>query len=727
MKKDRQFSQIMLWFFMLVVICGMITVGIMTNVTLRSIEKNLPSTLLTELNDLSFTLEKISEAVNAAEKARIRPSTENLNLLKAKIDNVYTDIVELRESYVFDNLVKASAFHAVVAPAIADLQIWLSDGVSGYGPETMQTTTVVLLRIQEAYKNARMLTHESRGNAQEILEKQRSRLDRFLLNVNLFFVLTIIIILSMVYLLVRQYILQRSEYFAQSELREQRDLLNSLFENVSMGITVWNQDGKLLLSNKGFTKITGYPMEDIESLDVWFRKAYPDPIYRKKVLADWNTSTSQYEAIREFKVTCKNGDIKDVEFRGNFLKDGRALVTMSDITDRKQTERMIQESQEIKARAKKMESLGLLAGGVAHDLNNILSGIVSYPELLLMDLPRDSNLRKPIETMQESGKRAAAIVLDLLTVARGVASTKEPINLNKMIREYFGSPEFEKLKQFHNAIKIKTNLDENLFNIYGSQIHIRKILMNLVSNATEAIDVGGTITVSTTNSYVDKPFRGYDDFNEGEYVILAVSDDGSGISKEDLERIFEPFFTKKVMGRSGTGLGLTVVWNIVQDHKGYIDLISKKNNTTFNLYFPVTREAISDRELHRPLEDYKGNREKILVVDDIASQREIALKMLEKLEYSATSAHSGEEAVEYLKQHEVDLIILDMIMDPGINGRVTYERILKIKPKQKAIITSGYAETDEVKRTQELGAGRYIRKPFTLENLGIALKEELEK
>jgi len=552
MKKDRQFSQIMLWFFMLVVICGMITVGIMTNVTLRSIEKNLPSTLLTELNDLSFTLEKISEAVNAAEKARIRPSIENLNLLKAKIDNVYTDIVKLRESYVFDNLVKASAFHAVVAPAIADLQIWLSDGVSGYGPETLQTTTVVLLRIQEAYKNARMLTHESRGNAQEILEKQRSRLDRFLLNVNLFFVLTIIIILSMVYLLVRQYILQRSEYFAQSELREQRDLLNSLFENVSMGITVWNQDGKLLLSNKGFTKITGYPMEDIESLDVWFRKAYPDPIYRKKVLADWNTSTSQYEAIREFKVTCKNGDIKDVEFRGNFLKDGRALVTMSDITDRKQTERMIQESQEIKARAKKMESLGLLAGGVAHDLNNILSGIVSYPELLLMDLPRDSNLRKPIETMQESGKRAAAIVLDLLTVARGVASTKEPINLNKLIREYFGSPEFEKLKQFHNAIKIKTNLDENLFNIYGSQIHIRKILMNLVSNATEAIDVGGTITVSTTNSYVDKPFRGYDDFNEGEYVILAVSDDGLGISKEDLERIFEPFFTKKVMGRSGT-------------------------------------------------------------------------------------------------------------------------------------------------------------------------------
>jgi CheY-like chemotaxis protein len=251
--------------------------------------------------------------------------------------------------------------------------------------------------------------------------------------------------------------------------------------------------------------------------------------------------------------------------------------------------------------------------------------------------------------------------------------------------------------------------------------------MNLVSNAAEAIERSGTITISTVNCYVDKPFRGYDDFNEGEYAILSVNDDGSGISNDDLERIFEPFYTKKFMGRSGTGLGLAVVWNIVQDHKGYIDLRSEKNDTTFNLYLPVTREGISDRKQQRPLEDYKGNGEKILVVDDIDSQREIALKMLEKLGYSAASVSSGEAAVQYSKKHEVDLIILDMIMDPGINGRETYERILKINPGQKAIITSGFADTNEVKKAQQLGAGRYIRKPFTLENLGIAVKEELEK
>jgi PAS domain S-box-containing protein len=727
MKKNRQFSQILLWFFMAVVICGMITVGIITNLTLRSIEKNLPGTLLTELNDLSFVLENLAGVVNAVEKSTIQTSSENLNLLKAKIHTVYEDIVRLRESYVYDNLVKASAFHAVVAPAITDLQVWLTDGVSGYGPETKQTATISLLRIQEAYQTARMLTNKSRVNAQKILERQRNRLDRFLFNVNLFFVMTIIITFSMVYLLVQQYVLQRREFIAQSELREQRDLLSSLFENVLMGITVSNQEGKLLLSNKAFKEISGYSMEDIETLDDWFPKAYPDPVYREKVMANWKAATSKNRAIREFKITCKNGEVKDIEFRGTFLKDGRALLTMSDITGRKQTERMLKESQKIKVRAKKMESLGLLAGGVAHDLNNILSGIVSYPELLLMDLPEDSNLRKPIQTIQESGQRAAAIVLDLLTVARGVATSKEPMNLNKLIRDYLVSPEFEKLKHFHDAVKIETNLDDNLFNIYGSQTHIRKVVMNLVSNAEEAIDIDGTITISTANSYVDKPFRGYDDFNEGEYVILSVSDDGSGISEDNLERIFEPFYTKKVMGRSGTGLGLAVVWNIVQDHKGYIDLKSENNRTTFNLYFPITREVVSDRKLHRPLEDYKGNGEKILIVDDIDSQRKIALKMLEKLGYSATFVSSGEEAVEYLKQHEADLIVLDMIMDPGINGRETYERILKIKPNQKAIIASGFAETKEVKKAQQLGAGRYIRKPFNLENLGIAVKDELEK
>jgi CheY-like chemotaxis protein len=374
-----------------------------------------------------------------------------------------------------------------------------------------------------------------------------------------------------------------------------------------------------------------------------------------------------------------------------------------------------------------MESVGLLAGGVAHDLNNVLSGIVSYPELLLVDLPEDSKLRKPIQTMQESGFRASAIVQDLLTVARGVAITKEPLNLNDLASDYLNSPEFKKLKQFHPTVTIKTNLDSNLLNITGSHVHIRKVIMNLVSNASEAIEGSGNVIISTMNRYIDRPLRGYDDVAIGEYAVLAVSDDGAGISSDDLDRIFDPFYTKKVMGRSGTGLGLAVVWNVLQDHEGYIDLKSDEKSTIFELYFSITRDEISDKALSIPIKDYKGNGERILVVDDVESQREISCKMLDTLGYKTQAVSSGEEAVEYLKENTVDLILLDMIMDPGINGRETYERIIKIHPNQKAIITSGFAETDDVKEAQQLGAGQYIKKPLTLEKIGIAVRDELIK
>jgi DNA-binding NtrC family response regulator len=179
------------------------------------------------------------------------------------------------------------------------------------------------------------------------------------------------------------------------------------------------------------------------------------------------------------------------------------------------------------------------------------------------------------------------------------------------------------------------------------------------------------------------------------------------------------------MGRSGTGLGLAVAWNVVQDHRGYINVETDENGTTFELFFPITRKKISTQDLTIAIEGFKGNGETILVIDDVESQRDISCKMLETLGYRAKDVSSGEEAVEYLKENTVDLILLDMIMDPGINGRETYGRIKKIHSNQKAIIVSGFAETDEVKETQKLGAGKYIKKPLTLEKLGQIIQEEL--
>ena len=498
-----------------------------------------------------------------------------------------------------------------------------------------------------------------------------------------------------------------------------------------VGVWDWNIKTGDFYIDPNIKAILGYTDDEIPNdVEIWVKYVHPEDskAVMEAAQACLDGKTSEY--IFEHRMLHKDGSNRWILVRGKAIRDEngnavRLIGTDTDITDRKQVEEALRESEEKIARYKKMESLGLLAGGVAHDLNNILSGIVSYPELLLLELPEESQFRKPIETIQESGIRAAAIVEDLLTVARGVATTKEPLNLNDLVRDYLQSPEFNKLKQFHPTVTFKTNFESDILNVNGSHVHIRKAAMNLMSNAAEAIENSGIVTISTMKRYVKKPLRGYDDVDIGEYVVLSVSDDGPGISSDDLERIFEPFYTKKVMGRSGTGLGLAVVWNVVQDHKGYIDVTTDGNVTTFKLYFPITREETSGLHPSIRIKDYKGSGETILIVDDVRSQRDISSKMLDTLGYKTKAVSSGEEAVEYLTENSVDLVLLDMIMDPGINGRQTYERIIKIHPGQKAVIVSGFAETDEVRAAQKLGAGRYIKKPVTLEKIGLAVKEGL--
>ncbi len=403
-------------------------------------------------------------------------------------------------------------------------------------------------------------------------------------------------------------------------------------------------------------------------------------------------------------------------------------IIVRDIIERKRAEEEQKKLEAQLQRAQKMEAIGTLAGGVAHDLNNILAGLVSYPELLLLEIPQDSPLRNSILTIQKSGEKAAAIVQDLLTLARGELAVTEVVNLNDIISEYLKSPEHERLKSFHPNVRFKTELERELLNILGYPAHLSKTVMNLVSNATEAMPYGGEIFISTENRYIDSPIRGYDHIEEGDYVILTVSDPGVGISKKDRERIFEPFYTKKVMGRSGTGLGMAVVWGTVKDHKGYIDVKSTEGKgTTFTLYFPVTRKELAKDKSLLSIEEYMGKGESILVVDDVEEQREIASSILSKLGYTVASVSSGEEAVDYLKDNSADLLVLDMIMEPGIDGFDTYKRILEFLPKQKAIIVSGFSETDRVKEAQRLGAGAYVKNPYLLEKIGMAVRDELDR
>lgn len=377
--------------------------------------------------------------------------------------------------------------------------------------------------------------------------------------------------------------------------------------------------------------------------------------------------------------------------------------------------------------SRKMESLGLLAGGVAHDLNNVLSGIVTYPDLLLLDMPEDSPQRKSIETIRDSGLRAADIIQDLLTLARRGVVNKQLLDLNELIRQYGSSPEYHKLLGYYPNIEVRYDLEEPLAPILGSPTALKKVIMNLVSNGAEAQPGGGCLVIASRNMHLDKPMQGLQPIAAGNYILFRVKDEGEGISPADLQRIFEPFYTRKVMGRSGTGLGLTVVWGTVEDHSGGIDISSSPGaGTTIDIYLPVSTEKISPTEKEPPAELF-GRHQTILVVDDEDHQRDIACAILKRLQYQVYAVAGGEEAVAFLRKRKVDLVVLDMILTGGIDGFETYRQILELHPGQKAIIASGFSETDRVQKTHALGAGICIRKPYTLQQLSVAVWKELQE
>jgi len=437
-------------------------------------------------------------------------------------------------------------------------------------------------------------------------------------------------------------------------------------------------------------------------------------------------ATNQLQVF-EYELPLK-GKPAHFECRMVAISQETVMAVVRNITESKEALEEKSKLEEQLRQAQKMEAIGTLAGGVAHDLNNVLSGLVSYPELILMDMPADSPLRSSILAIQKSGERAANIVQDLLTLARRGVSVSEVVDLNNIISDYLISPEYKKLSQNYPGVQLDVNLEADLLSISGSPVHLSKMIMNLVSNAAEAMPDGGMVSISSGNRYIDKPIKGYDDIKEGDYVTLTVSDTGIGIAAADIERIFEPFYTKKAMGRSGTGLGMAVVWGTVKDHQGYIDVQSTEGKgTTFYIYLPTCRQPPPQKKFRPSIDDYRGNRESVLVVDDIEEQREIATGILTKLGYRVESADSGEHAVEYMQQNTVDILVLDMIMHPGIDGLETYKRILELHPGQKAIIASGFSESDRVKEAQKLGAGAYVKKPYLMEKVAVAIREELDR
>lgn len=517
---------------------------------------------------------------------------------------------------------------------------------------------------------------------------------------------------------------------AEEALKRSEERYRSIIENIEEGYFELDLSGNLKFFNTALCRITGYTPEEL--VDVNY-KEYSNPENAESMFNQFSYifQTKKPIMVADFEIILKDRNTLQIDISAGPITDENDRVIgfrglMRNISERKKAEKERRKLEKKLQQAQKMKAIGTLAGGVAHDLNNILSGIVSYPDLILMDLPHDSLLVEPIKTIQQSGKKAAAIVQDLLTLARRGVSVSEVVNLNDIINEYLISPQCEKLMGHHSNVEIESHLESVLLNIVGSPVHLSKTVMNLISNAAEAMPDGGKIEIKTKNKYIDLPISGYDEVEEGDYAVLTVSDSGVGIAPEEINHIFEPFYTKKIMGRSGTGLGMAVVWGTVKDHKGYIHVKSDEGKgTTIEVYFPVTRKTVRHQDEPISFKDYRGKGETILVVDDVKEQREIASKILTQLGYSVQAVSSGEKACELLESKTADLIVMDMIMKPGIDGLETYKRILTKYPNQRAIIASGFSETERVKEAQKLGAGKYVRKPYTIEKIGVAVKAEL--
>lgn len=512
----------------------------------------------------------------------------------------------------------------------------------------------------------------------------------------------------------------------EQKLSESQARYAAVIEQASEGIILIDpQNEKIIETNKAFQNMIGYSGQEL--LDVKSYNTILDATSYISFNSQKSLGLKQYGPVKRTYIH-KNNSLISTEISAKYIQyhnQEAILVVVRDVTERRKIEAEHKNLQDLLRRSQQLETIGVMAAGVAHDLNNILSGIVGYPDLLLMNLPEDSPLRPPILAIQESGKRAAAVVADLLTVARGAARPQVLADVNALITSYLDSPEFKKIAQDYPFVHYETSLEKNALQIVCSPIHITKCIMNLVLNGAEAIDYSGNIIIKTGSVVLNN----YDalalQIDPREYVVVHISNNGPPIAKEDLPHIFEPFFTKKNLGNSGTGLGLTIVWTTMQELSGTVTIQSDNTQTTFSLYFPAFREEKRvvqkvDTTLAPTLPS--GS---VLIIDDEKQLRDIGQRMFAHLGYQTYLASSGEEAVTFLKNNCVDLLFLDMQMPPGINGYQTYQQICALHPRQPAIIVSGYTTDENIKKSQQLGPVGFIKKPYSFQDLEQSVREIL--
>jgi len=505
------------------------------------------------------------------------------------------------------------------------------------------------------------------------------------------------------------------------EVLESQRKFQQLADATWEGIAFFDEHG-IIQTNRQMAEMFGYLEEELLDHNLADLLEY----WQAKVLDC--LSAARDPIVLEMTAHHKTGKRFLAEVRVKAGEDGIWVAAVRDISEKKQAEHRALRMEKRLRGADRMESIGRMVGGVAHDLNNILTSIVTYPELLMMDVPKDNKYHHDLAEIRAAGQQAAAIVADLLTVARGATTARQPQRINKIVEDLRNSIEIRMLEKNYPDLHFIYHLADDLPRLAMSELHVGQSILNLLRNSVEASRGVGEIVITTRRRLFKRGKTLYEKIPPGEYVQLSVEDQGEGIPPEAIPHIFEPFYSKKQMGRSGTGLGLAIVINTMRDHRGYVDVASSERGSRFTLYFPVAAMTEDVPETNKPnIADPppRGQGEAVLVVDDDQQQLTIVSSILRRLGYQAFQANTSERAISVLNNRQVDMVILDKWMEEGTNGFDIYQQIQTIRPGQRVVMASGYLSPEDMVRAERLGIGRCLTKPFSMNSLAQVIRAEL--
>ncbi len=478
----------------------------------------------------------------------------------------------------------------------------------------------------------------------------------------------------------------------EAELIESERRFRSVFESVNLAALMINQQGLVMYCNDFLLELTGWQRSEVLGKN-WFDNFLPPeargPIFEifTKVML-----TSTFPSYHEHYIIGKSGERRLIAWYNTILNDSQGapigIASLGDdITRRRNDEEEKERLQRQLRQAQKMEAIGQLAGGVAHDFNNILTAIGGYGSLLLMKMTDDDPLRHEVEQILASSERAAQLTRSLLAYSRQQIINPKPVDLNRIVQG------IERLlsRLIGEDIDMQTRLASQKLTVMADSGQLDQVLMNLATNARDAMPGGGVLLIETDPSELEDDYgRPHTYIPPGRYARLSVTDTGTGMDETTRERIFDPFFTTKEVGK-GTGLGLAMVYGIIKQQNGYINVYSEQGKgTTFKIYLPLVEIPAEEPAISHETLPLRGN-ETVLLAEDDAAVRKLMRDLLEEFGYTVVEAVDGEDAVKAFmrRRKSIDLVVLDVVM-PKMNGRDAYTHIHKAKSDVKVLFTSGY-------------------------------------